>query len=90
MTKLEKVSGLSPAELDAVVARHSIHPATLRAANFEAYFAHRTTALVAVIEAAMDKRVFRETDPSHGAEAPAAFENADDKTEAAADADDVA
>lgn len=88
MTKLDKVSGLSSAELDAVVAQHSIDPATLRAADFDAFFALRTAALVAVVEAAMGKRVFREADPSHGAEAPGAFEDADDAGPTPEDADD--
>ena len=75
MTKLETVSGLATAALDQVVHRHAIDPVTLRRADFDAYFTHRTAALVSIVEEAMGKRVFRETAPEHGSEAPDVFDD---------------
>lgn len=57
LVKLEKDTGMTSAGLDTVVATHHIDPATLRAANFDAFFAARTVALVAVVAEAMGKPV---------------------------------
>src|SRR6266545_6926174 len=56
---VERRSGLDPATIDKLVATHRIEPETLRAANFDDYFAARTTALLDVIAEAMGKNPVR-------------------------------
>jgi hypothetical protein len=48
---------LTSAGLDTIVATHHIDPATLRAADFNAFFDARTAALVGVVAEAMGKPV---------------------------------
>jgi hypothetical protein len=57
LAKLEKDSGLKPEDLDTIVATHHIDPATLRSADFDAFFKARTAALVEVVAEAMGKSV---------------------------------
>jgi hypothetical protein len=57
LAKLEKDSGLKPKDLDTIVATHHIDPATLRTADFDAFFEARTAALVEVVAEAMGKSV---------------------------------
>ena len=59
VSKLEK-KGLSPEQLDDLIASHVIDPGTLRAGDFDAYFTARRNALVALIETAMEKPVTRD------------------------------
>jgi hypothetical protein len=52
-------SDLAPKQLDAYLAAHLIDPALLRADNFDAFMSHRQAKLLALIEKAMGKAVYR-------------------------------
>ncbi len=58
--RVENAAGVTAEELDAIIAGHAINPATLRAADFDAFFAHRWQALLDLIEAAMGKEPVRD------------------------------
>lgn len=60
MPRVDKAAGVSPTSVDAVVARHAIDPAALRAADFETFFQHRWEALLGLIETAMGKEPVRD------------------------------
>ena len=60
MPRVEKAAGVSPGELDAIIAGHAIDPAALRAAGFDAFFTHRWEALLDLIEGAMGKEPVRD------------------------------
>jgi hypothetical protein len=87
LTKLEKDTGLMPDELDTIVATHHINPASLRTADFDAFFAAHTAALVKVVAEAMGKPVVMDlsdqavAEYSNG-EQPDAFEAEPDDQEA--------
>ena len=68
---------LNPAEMDEILASHSIDSALLRADNFEAFFRQRKAALLALIEQAMGKQAVT------SAEVPANDEPDEDDLEAA-------
>ncbi|HZO64325.1 MAG TPA: DUF262 domain-containing protein [Kribbellaceae bacterium] len=55
--KVEPAAGISAAELDAILRTHLLDPATLRAADFKAFFADRKAKLLALIGDAMGTRV---------------------------------
>ncbi len=54
---LESRAGVDSETLDAVLTTHLLDPATLRAADFDAFFIQRRTALIALITNAMGKPV---------------------------------
>lgn len=88
--RLLKDTGMEVARLDGLVASHLIDPAALRAGDFEAYFAARREALVALVAEAIGKPVARDVVADsqgqlHGGEDASAFE--DDVDETAEDAD---
>ena len=79
LPRIESSTGIDASHLDRLLAGHLVDPATLRAADFDAFFDARREALIGVIEDAMGKPVVRdvvETDTGEllGVEAPAAFE----------------
>ena len=75
--------GLSPEQVDALIASHHMDPALLRAGDFEGYFADRRRRLVELIESAMGKSVVR--DWHVDSEATDAPENFTDPVELADD-----
>lgn len=59
-------AGLSDEAFDRLLQSHAIHPATMRAGDFDAFFESRKEAIVNLVEAAMGKAVLRDlatTDP---------------------------
>lgn len=54
---LQKRAGLEAEALDAVLTTHSLDAATLRSADFDAFFKHRRAALIDLISEAMGKPV---------------------------------
>ena len=56
---LESSSGIASDELDEILRGHAIEPGSLRAAEFETFFATRTKALLGLIEEAMGKAAVR-------------------------------
>lgn len=60
MTTLASKAGVDDARIDTIVATHRINPAHLRSANFDAYFAERKDALLALISSAMGKEAIRD------------------------------
>lgn len=73
--RLERDQRLDRAQLDGLLSTHLVDPSALRAADFEAFFAARQEALVAVIEKAMDKQVFRDVASGEPVEPPEAFDD---------------
>jgi hypothetical protein len=71
---LEAAVGISPDDLDGIIAAHQIDPAALRADAFEAFFLDRREALSKLIEAAMGKTVARDLERGEALETSAAFE----------------
>lgn len=69
-------NGLSAEQVDDIIRTHAIDPATLRAGDFDGYFASRRKALIGLVEAAMGKQVNRDWDGevSKPVEGPDAFE----------------
>ena len=59
--KLPHQGGASDAEVDRHLQSHLIDPALLRADDFDAFIAHRREALLALIEKAIGKSVYRGT-----------------------------
>jgi hypothetical protein len=59
---------VSEARIDEIVATHDINPTHLRNADFDAYFAERSEALLALISEAMGKEAVREEGAVDGAE----------------------
>lgn len=79
LPRLLRDTGMDDARLDALLTDHLIDPRSLREADFEAYFAARREALVALVSEAIGKPVARDiiADPEghlHGAEDSSAFE----------------
>lgn len=92
MLKLEATAGLTPNELDAVIAAHLIDPATLRAADFESYFLRRRRSLLELVEAAMGKPAQRDVEENAlvgGFETPDQFAEEPDDVEDGADEDSI-
>ncbi|WP_432546138.1 GmrSD restriction endonuclease domain-containing protein [Kineococcus sp. SYSU DK004] len=88
LPKLEKSAGMSPEELDDILVTHEIDPATLRSADFQAFFLARRSALLELVEGAMGKAAQRDVDASEllgGDEAPHEF----DQTEGVDDLSDA-
>lgn len=83
--RLQASAGLAAEALDAIVSEHLIAPETLRAADFDAFFARRKASLLALIDAVMGKPAVR--DLAEAVEAPAAFESEPDDLEDVDDAD---
>jgi len=86
LAKLEKDTGLLPAELDTILAGHHIDAVALRKVDFEAFFTQRLAAIVALVEEAMGQHVVRDlTEPgSTGAidvEGPESFESEPEEPE---------
>ena len=86
LAKLEKDTGLLPAELDTILAGHHIDAVALRKVDFEAFFTQRLAAIVALVEEAMGQHVVRDlTEPgSTGAidvEGPDSFESEPEEPE---------
>ena len=73
--------GASDAEVDRHLQSHLIDPALLRADDFDAFIAHRREAMLALIEKAIGKSVYRGT---------AADEPVEDVTEGEETAHEVA
>jgi hypothetical protein len=67
---VEAESGLAVEETDKIVATHLIDPGALRAADFDAFFAARRAALLALVSKAMGKSV---SDVDAAGETPAAY-----------------
>ena len=61
LSKLPHQGGASDDEVDRHLQSHLIDPALLRADNFDAFIAHRREALLALIEKAIGKSVYRGT-----------------------------
>jgi hypothetical protein len=57
---LQKRAGLEEEALDAVLTTHSLDAATLRSADFDAFFKHRRAALIDLISEAMGKPVIED------------------------------
>ncbi|GAA4243259.1 hypothetical protein [Dactylosporangium darangshiense] len=60
LAKLEKDTGLLPAELDSILAGHHIDAVPLRKVDFDAFLTQRMAAIVTLIEEAMGQHVVRE------------------------------
>lgn len=67
---MEKRSGLEAADLDKVLATHLLDPSTLRAADFDAFFASRRAALIGLIAEAMGKPVVEDLTPARSSPTP--------------------
>lgn len=85
LRQLERSVKIAPGDLDAVVASHLIDTVALRGDDFEAFFAARMAALVAIIQAAMGVPVMRDVTGTAAAEVEATdlpdnFEPEDDDT----------
>jgi hypothetical protein len=59
---LEKRAGVEPDVLDEVLMTHLLDPATLRTADFDAFFAQRRAGLIDLISEAMGKAVLEDVD----------------------------
>ena len=82
LAKVQADAGVDAESLDAVVRTHAIEPATLRADDFDAFFAARAAALLEVIETAMGKPVVRTGEATgEQADAPEDFAIEDEEPE---------
>lgn len=59
---IEQAADISGEQLDEIVRSHCIDPAALRAADFDAFFTSRTSALLSLVERAMGKPAVRATE----------------------------
>lgn len=72
---IENFAGIGPDKLDNILRTHAIEPEPLRAADFDAFFAARTEALLRLVDTAMGKPATRATvEIGDSAEHPDAFE----------------
>lgn len=79
LPRLERNTGMSPEQVDALLTGHLITPETMRAADFEAFFEARRDALLDVVGAVLDTEVVRdvvrdEVGALHGEEDASAYE----------------
>ncbi|OZB87855.1 MAG: hypothetical protein B7X41_11240 [Microbacterium sp. 14-71-5] len=72
--RIEATSGLDPQALDHILQGHLIDPASLRTADFDAFFSARKSSLLNLIEGAMGKAAVRDVADADTFEAPDAFE----------------
>src|SRR5205085_2609892 len=64
--KIEKRTGMSPADVDAILETHLINPALLRRDDFEDFFADREGKLAALAASAMGKPVVGDMSAEEG------------------------
>lgn len=77
--RLERDQKLASDKLDRLFSTHLVEPVALRAADFDAFFTARQEALVAVVEKAMGKPVFRDlATGEHPTELPEQYDEIED------------
>ncbi len=69
LTKLQQGASITPARMDEILQSHVIDPATLRADDFDGFFAARSAVLLKRIEGAMGKSVSQEPEEGETVEA---------------------
>ncbi|RPF20986.1 DUF262 domain-containing protein [Myceligenerans xiligouense] len=72
--RLERDQKFAPGQLDDLFRTHLVDPVALRAADFDAFFTARQEALVAIVEKAMGKPVFRDLAAGEPTELPASYD----------------